>query len=226
MQTDSVGLAVTNQRFIEAYMAGLNHEMTRELLWNEFPVDQRRTYFRQFWDTSGCVLDGSPAPPEQLRDIQILREWDKTKGLGEHSPRTPGGGTASLLVLVVRAQLIRKYPNVIVYLQRRNASTNRLTGEQKHPVFTALLDPDIAFYGFPITADELQNDTSPNEWYFVLQEQPGDPKFTDPSLSHDGSVAYSDPASLGADAATIAQATFLEPFRIGFAAKSLLPQAS
>ncbi|MGH7552823.1 MAG: hypothetical protein ACREMQ_07315, partial [Longimicrobiales bacterium] len=32
---DTVALVVTNQTFVEAYMVGLNHEMSRELLWNE-----------------------------------------------------------------------------------------------------------------------------------------------------------------------------------------------
>ena len=44
----------TNPRFVEAYMVGLNHEMSRELLWRGFPTDQRGTYFDRFWDTRAC----------------------------------------------------------------------------------------------------------------------------------------------------------------------------
>ncbi|HWP09927.1 MAG TPA: hypothetical protein VNN72_29495, partial [Polyangiaceae bacterium] len=226
MEHDSIGLAVTNQRFIESYMVGLNHEMTRELLWNEFPTDQRGTYFRQFWDIAGCVFDDSPTPPEQFRDVFPLRLWEKNKGLGLHSPRTAGDDTSAMLVLVVRAQLIRKYPNVIVYLQRRDATLNRLVGEQRHPVFTALLNPDIAFYGFDATVDEIRDDTSTSDWYFVLQEQPGDPKFVELNAPHDGSAAYSQAAAVGDSAAAVAESTFIEPFRIGFAAKTLLPEES
>jgi hypothetical protein len=127
-------------------------------------------------------------------------------------------------VLVVRAQLIRKYPNVIVYMQRRNAASNRLTGEQKHPVFYALLQPDVAFYGFDITVDQIRNDTATDDWYFVLQEQPGDPKFADETVPHDGTVPYSSAATFGASAGVIAQETFLDPFRIGFQARSMLPE--
>ena len=36
-------------------MVGLNHEMARELLWREYPTDQRGSYFRQFWDASVAV---------------------------------------------------------------------------------------------------------------------------------------------------------------------------
>ena len=39
----------TNQRFVEAYMVGLNYEFARKLLWREYPTDQRGSYFRQFW---------------------------------------------------------------------------------------------------------------------------------------------------------------------------------
>jgi hypothetical protein len=46
---DMATLLQTNNRFIEAYLTGLNHEMARELLWREFPTDQRGTYFSSFW---------------------------------------------------------------------------------------------------------------------------------------------------------------------------------
>lgn len=38
-----------SQEFIESYMAGLNHEFARELIWREYPTDQRRRYFEQYW---------------------------------------------------------------------------------------------------------------------------------------------------------------------------------
>ena len=62
----------TNQRFIEAYMVGLNHEFARKLLWREYPTDQRGSYFRQFWavdnyiDSEGLSHD---ALQEKLYDI-------------------------------------------------------------------------------------------------------------------------------------------------------------
>jgi len=53
---NTISLLKSNQEFIEAYMVGLNHEMGRELLWREFPTDQRGSYFRQFWDTRTLVF--------------------------------------------------------------------------------------------------------------------------------------------------------------------------
>src|SRR5206468_2747034 len=65
---DTVALLETTPRLIEAYMVGLNHELSRELLWREYPTDLRGTWFRQFWD----VRD-QPGDPEALKDIPPLR---------------------------------------------------------------------------------------------------------------------------------------------------------
>ena len=51
-------------------MAGLNHELSRELLWREFPASLAGTAFRQFWDVSG-----QPGDPEALADIPPISEW-------------------------------------------------------------------------------------------------------------------------------------------------------
>ncbi len=55
LQPETLGLVEPNQKFIEAFMVGLNHEMARELLFREYPTDQRGTYFRNFWDDRGFV---------------------------------------------------------------------------------------------------------------------------------------------------------------------------
>src|SRR4029450_11625053 len=55
VEDNTVALLRPNPRFIEAYMVGLNHEFARELLWRDYPTDQRGSYFRQFWDTRGAI---------------------------------------------------------------------------------------------------------------------------------------------------------------------------
>src|ERR1044071_9866830 len=57
IEHNSITLLETNQKFIESYMMGLNHEFARELLWREYPTDQRGSYFRQFWDVSVALKD-------------------------------------------------------------------------------------------------------------------------------------------------------------------------
>jgi len=76
---NTISLLVTNPEFIESYMTGLNHEFGRELLWREYPTDQRGSYFRQFWDVKGIIAEDSGLKPEELadiyKDIEPLDEW-------------------------------------------------------------------------------------------------------------------------------------------------------
>ncbi len=53
---DKVTLLETNSAFVEAFLAGANQEMNRELLWRGYPTDRRGTPFRYFWPRP----DGSP----------------------------------------------------------------------------------------------------------------------------------------------------------------------
>ena len=46
-------------------MVGLNHEFARELLWREYPTDQRGSYFRQFWDVRGFLDEPSGSTPRR-----------------------------------------------------------------------------------------------------------------------------------------------------------------
>src|SRR6188768_1632927 len=107
IEYNSVTLLETNQRFIEAFMVGLNHEFARELLWNEYPTDQRGSYFRQFWNVAGRV----PPPGETgiagtLKDIEPIHAWPKTSALGGNSARPPDA--LDPLVLLVRGDLMRR----------------------------------------------------------------------------------------------------------------------
>jgi hypothetical protein len=83
---NTVAMLVTNRRFIEAYMVGLNHEMNRELLWREYPTDQRGTCFRQFWEAIDPVNADTAA---QQKDIAPISEWDTSSALGNHDSRVP-----------------------------------------------------------------------------------------------------------------------------------------
>ncbi len=157
---DTVLPLLTNWRFVEAYMVGLSHEMGRELLWNEYPTDQRGTYFRQFWrprkrSEGGVQVD--------TRDITAIDTWGPT-ALGTH-------GGPDRLVLLLRSELLRRYPTAMVY------ALHRITPrpEERHPIFTGTLNPDVTYLGFDITRDEIERDL--NNWTFVIQEQPTEPRF-------------------------------------------------
>lgn len=191
LPADSITLLQTNQRFIEAFMVGMNHEMARELLWREFPTDQRGSYFRQFWDVRDNLAEGEVSSKQ---DIKPLDKWKLE--LGHHSPRP--SAVSGNMVLVVRGQLLLKYPNTLVYAQRaeydpadptkpRKLPDNINGGVIKHPLFSAELEPDITLFGFDLTAPQAKGERAESAttntsalnpgWFFVFKERPGQIKF-------------------------------------------------
>jgi prepilin signal peptidase PulO-like enzyme (type II secretory pathway) len=118
---NSISLLETNQPFIEAYMVGLNHEFARELLWREYPTDQRGSYFRQFWEARAYHDDSHLDPEalkEKLRDIPPIHLWSKFSKLGDHDHREVPGENEEEVVLVIRGELLKRYPNAVIYAQR------------------------------------------------------------------------------------------------------------
>lgn len=176
---NTVSLLETNQAFIEAFMVGLNHEFARELLWNEYPTDQRGSYFRQFWNVAGRIEpSGMPPDPDSLKDIHPIHGWPKNGPLGGNSPRP--AGTSSPLVLLVRGDLLRRYPNAVVYAVEAQLGTDgrrNLGTDERHPLFTGRLDPDVSFFGFDLKLEVARGDDGGEGWFFVLQEQPSEPRF-------------------------------------------------
>lgn len=172
---NTVQLLQTNAKFIEAFMVGLNAEMSRELLWRDYPTDQRGTYFQQFWD----VLATSAAPNLIQPDILPIDQWGNHR-LGESAIGVAAGGNK--LVLLLRGELLRRYPNTVIYAVKavkavsqgseRDLSSN--PQDQAHPQFRGSLDPDVTFVGFALTPAEVVAGLG---WYFVLQQQPTEPRF-------------------------------------------------
>ncbi|HEY2738216.1 MAG TPA: hypothetical protein VGK45_07405 [Thermoanaerobaculia bacterium] len=189
---DSVGLLQANPRFIEGYMVGLNHEMARQLLWNDYPTDQRGSYFRQFWDVSAYVPQpGDPTDPDQLRerlkDIPPIHTWPKPTPLGEH-PNPPAvfipvtDKADAKVVLLVRGELFKRYPTAIVYAGKaKRAGGIRVLDEtdERYPVFRGTLPNDITFLGFNLSQADARGGTqaSPEGFFFIFQQQPTEPRF-------------------------------------------------
>ena len=211
-----ITLLKTNQTMIEAFMVGLNHEMARELLWREYPTEQRATYFRQFWDPRGAVPPpGQTIDPEQLRDITPIHTWPKPSGLGEHSPRPPNPGGGDYLVLLIRGDLLQRYPKTVVYAGRAKwlnsglrdiddpppgATSDQVAALQRWPLFSGFLEPDATFFGFALTAEEVRGTTDPTGdpgWFFVLQEHSSEPRF---GLDESDATTLGRPVAMGATA--------------------------
>ncbi len=166
---NTVTLLGTNPNFVESFLVGLNDEMSHELLWRNYPTDQRGTYFRQFWDTS--VNNDEP-------DIETINKWGDLQ-LGQNSPNTSGK-----LVLLIRGELLRRYPNSVIYAVAAVPKDGRLTLSKKpegerHPLFRGSLKPDVTFLGFDLTEAQAKGEApnDPNGWFFVIQQQPTEPCF-------------------------------------------------
>ncbi len=202
---NSITLVETNQKFIESYMVGLNHEFARTLLWREYPTDQRGSYFRQFWDVRSYIdsegLSGDPLK-EKLYDIPQLHTWPLTSALGTHNNREATGQTGEQAVLVIRGELLKKYPTAVIYAQRAawvmkdgqiDTSQPRTLVDNddppmtdpsvvRSPLYEAKADPDIYFFGFDLTIAQAKGDSGQHPgddpgWFFVIRERPGEPRF-------------------------------------------------
>ncbi|HEY7145488.1 MAG TPA: hypothetical protein VH637_14690 [Streptosporangiaceae bacterium] len=185
---DTLGAVLENHAFIESFLVGLNHEMARQLLWDGYPTDQRGSYFRQFWDVAGYLPQaGDPASPaalaEALKDIPPINTWPLARPLGSNENRP--NVVPDNVVLLVRGELLRRYPNTVIFAGKAKAGADGDNGrvldetDERYPVFRGTLSPDITFFGFSLSADDARGGTAaaPLGFFFVFQEQPTEPRF-------------------------------------------------
>jgi hypothetical protein len=172
-QTEMVTLLETNNRFIEAYLIGLNCEMARELLWRSYPTDQRGTYFDSFWT----------GQRELVADLHEL-PW-QSGALASHVDPGLGGR----LVFLVRGDLVRRYPGVVAHVVRQGTDgAGHVVTDNGVPLFEAgtavtprrtlfhvHLTPNLLLVGFDMRREDL--DTPGQTWWFTLSENPAEPRF-------------------------------------------------
>ena len=172
---DTTTLVESNRTFISGFLVGMNHELARELLWREYPTDQRGTYSRQFWAHRNT---GDPTDQYDLQH-RLHEAPDLTlEGLGEKP-----GDAASPLVLVVKGDLVRRYPGLLVTAAKTKKSGSIRTldpATEIQPDFMARLEPDVLLVGFDtLSADDVwslggNEDTA---WWFFFAEHFTEPRF-------------------------------------------------
>jgi hypothetical protein len=173
--SDTLGLLTTNPPFIEAFMAGLNYEMGREFLWREYPVQLDGTWLQYFWEGG----------PRAHADIVPIRHWQDAAGLGVNAPNN---APQASLVLLIRSALLRRYPDLRVYAveaaweqqQGKNVRREAIGGTVKTPLFVARLTADMTVFGFDLSVEDARGSTNPAShpgYFFVLEQQPGAPRF-------------------------------------------------
>lgn len=196
---NTISLLKTNQKVIESYLVGLNHEMGRELLWREYPTDERGSYFRQFWEVKGLIRPSTgkteAESAEEYKDIKPIHTWSINSPLGSHNNRDPSGD-AEQAVFLLRGDLLKRYPNTVIFAQKAIAGRDSeesvvdldLTAEEfatqvRFPLYRAELPPDIKLFGFDLTIEQARGSeltpgfTDDFGWFFIIQEVPGEPRF-------------------------------------------------
>jgi len=177
LEPNGITLLTTNPRFVEALMVGVNHEMARELLYRGYPTDRQGTCFRQFW----ARLDGQ-------EDISPITGWGDG-ALGTHGLAGLGGN----LVVLLRGDLLRRYPRTVVTARKGKASpaaggkmafVEDPAVAPRRAIFGDRLPPDMAYAGLDLTAAEADQDG----WFILLEQPPTEPRFGLDVAASDGPV--------------------------------------
>lgn len=160
-----IALMNVNPAFIEGYLAGLNEEIGREMLWRGFPTDQRGTVFDRFWS-------------ETRAEWPDLHTWAGRLG-GHGLP-----GASPRMVIAVRGALLQRFDRARVFLQKASATTpptplSDLGSAQStlYPLVDLRLPGGLACFGFDLTAAEATGDDGGPGWFLVFQEPPVDLRF-------------------------------------------------
>jgi hypothetical protein len=249
IEDETISLLETNPPAIEAFMVGLSHEMARELLWREYPTDQRGTYFKHFWDRSSSYTGNDP--DADTDDIKPIHEWSSS--LGENGPDEEekdeeSAEDAALLVLVLRGQLLRRYPDLIIYstAAQFGGDGDELEPDDTaplYPLFSGALGNDISFFGFDLGEEVARSTPEQAGYFFVLQQHPTAPRFGLDATSDGTTISWEDVdivgghvsviettgaptpigATWGSNSAHMAKVTLQLPARAYYHADDMLP---
>ena len=178
---DSVSVFQANPAFVESYLAGMNTEMARELLWREYPTDQRGSYFRKFWDSESSK---ESIRKDDFFDIKPMHTWDGRLG------SNMAEGKTGLVIFVLKGRLMRLYPTTRIYLWRAAYDAKKKTLDYDpaakdgdgimRPVMETFMNEDTLLVGFKTDFfDILGNPSKKDYGYFLaFQEDVEDLDFT------------------------------------------------
>lgn len=190
MDPNRMAIATPSFDFVRAFLVGANEQLARELLWRRFPGALGHTWLRTFW---GRMMPGPDGAPVATPDIPPIESWP------DAGPPPP----PDMLVFAVRADVLHRYPNALVYaVAAAWQPPYRVvgTGDPVMPVFATTLGTDIALFGFPLSVDVVKGagaPTGPAGYYFVIAEHPHEPRFglaasSTPSPTSWADIAWSD----------------------------------
>jgi hypothetical protein len=156
---DRLTAAVPDDAVAAATMLGANEQLLRILRWRRLPLPPRSTPLRRFW----------PRPGEHP-DTRPIASW----GQGEELAAQLAGDVE--LVVLVRGQLLRRYPETVVALVAARLDADGphpdASRGRKVPLFRADLPPDVTVLGFDLDPATARGQGSPADpgWFLLLQE--------------------------------------------------------
>jgi hypothetical protein len=208
LDDNCVVAVVSNPIFLQAFLVGLNTGLLGELRWRNIPIASGSTLLRRFWDRA------DPASGLPAADLAGVDAFVADADLGD--PRNLAPGTAaSDLVIVVRGELLRRYPTTLVYLRTAvhpPASAPDFGQDPDDaaarvlPAFHGSLGADLSFFGFAGVAS-----TDLAAQWLVFEEPPAGYRFAN---------NMSTVASAGHDWAA---ATLADPVRVLIRGDTLVP---
>ncbi|MGZ5416237.1 MAG: hypothetical protein ACXWDI_03580 [Nocardioides sp.] len=180
---DRVMALVTNPTFVDAFLVGANHHTLAELRRRNIAVTTGWTPLRRFWqhyDASGPATDIQPLLDILATPPPGAPRWPEGSPLGDDTHQEAGGAQ---LVILLHTELFRRYPATQVYLAANPGGTGDWstlpavddpTVTRVPPVLSGTLDPELVFFGFPLTA------VAATAHWLVLEEPPPGYRFKAP----------------------------------------------
>ena len=161
---DRVRLLAINESFVASLLVGANHQWAREALWREFPADLAATVFASLFDRPG-----DPTAPGPKTDLNTELH---NAVLGARLESMVGGAETST-VLLIRAELVRRFPGLIVTLLKPDRGEVPIDNDEIEPafnlapMFAGTIDAATLFAGF-----DVDPGTVVAEGWWVNLEQP------------------------------------------------------
>ncbi|MCB9152649.1 MAG: hypothetical protein H6649_01155 [Caldilineae bacterium] len=167
LKDDSVFAFESNSTFVEAFLLGLNTQVMSELRWRNVPIASGCTPLKMFWGRVDVAQDA------RINDVIDVTLWDAGSSLGDPG-HFPGGGSTNL-VLLVRSDLVRRYPATLVSAVEALQDNGQPVFGPGHeppddaprtwPIFQGSIGEDVTFFGFDLTPEQARG-------YWLILEEP------------------------------------------------------
>lgn len=180
LTNNSVTIFNNNPVFEEAFLMGMNTEMGQELLWREYPTDQRGSYFRKFW--VAAELPEKEKLETDYFDIKKIHNWKQP--LGKNHVKQ----NAQMLVFAIKGELMQAYPKTTIYLSRYEENNKKIT-VVKRASMKSWLTEDTYLVGFEGVTMEQANGLS-----LTFQKDVTSLQFD--RSQYDENISYSDSTEL------------------------------